>query len=597
MTPRGNSITAARSAFAAVVIAVLVGVSGCASLPDSSTPQAIGTVNTDPPGSDVAAPAPGREPDHLLRDFFKASTDPSNQHFAARQFLAPAVSERWDDAASVTIVDKVDVLSEARSADDATYTIRANKVGQLESGGLYVAVDGSFEATISLSQHDGEWRISELPAGVILDRAQFLNSYQRKSLYFLDPAGKMVVPDPRWVWGPQDQMASQLVDLLIEGPKGALAPAVRNELGGDVSVVGQITKADGRTAHVGLNLGGIRIDFAGLGFMEERAKQLFAAQVIWTLANAGISGPYVLLADGQLLDDRYPNGWTTADVASMNPFATSSAAVGLHALRDGSMVSVNEAGVIPVPGYFGSTRNMRSVALSQDGKLIAAVADTGLAAPEPTSALMVGTYGEDAAVVLEGGAITRPTWAPESSSIWAVVNGDKVIRVLRDPGTGRTSVADVDAGAVTALGATITELRLSRDGVRAALIVDGKVYLAIVTQMPNGEYALTNPHAVAIGLGSPAIALDWSTSDTIVVARAASEIPVVQVAVDGSRVDALPSRNLTTPVVAVDASTTTEFVADARAVFQLNNNDPAGDRYWREVPGLAGVKAIPIQPG
>nr|WP_232320493.1 MtrAB system accessory lipoprotein LpqB [Rhodococcus sp. WMMA185] len=592
-----NSVTGARSALAAAAIAVLLVVSGCASLPDASTPQAIGTVNTDPPGSSVVAPAPGRAPDLLLRDFFEAITDPSDQHLAARQFLTPTEAESWDDAGSVTVVDKIDVLPEERTADRATYTIRANKVGQLEPGGQYVAMDGSFQTEISLSRDDGEWRISELPDGVILDRAKFLNSYQRKSLYFLDPSETMVVPDPRWVWAPQDRMALQLVDLLIDGPKGALSSAVRNELGGDVSVVGQIMKADGRSVHVGLNLGGIRIDFAGLGAKDELAKQLFAAQVIWTLANAGISGPYVLLADGQPLDNRYPNGWTTADVASMNPFATSSAAVGLHALREGSMVSVAGGGVTPVPGYFGSTGNMRSLALSQDGRMVAAVADTGLDEPEPTSALMVGTYGEGAAMVLEGDAITRPTWAPGGSAIWAVVNGDKVIRVLRDPATGRTSVVDVDAGAIRALGSTITELRLSRDGVRAALIVDGKVYLAIVTQLPNGEYSLTNPHAVANGLGSPAVSLDWSTSDTIVVARSASEMPVVQVAVDGSRLDALPSRNLTTPVVAVDASTTTEFVADARAVFQLNNNDPAGDRYWREVPGLTGVKAIPIQPG
>ncbi|MFC9555129.1 MtrAB system accessory lipoprotein LpqB [Rhodococcus sp. NPDC056960] len=595
MTPR-RTVLVSRSVCGAIVLAALVAVGGCASLPDSSTPQAIGTINRDSPGSSVAAPAPGREPDLLLRDFFKASTDPTDRHLSARQFLTAGVSGSWDDAASATIVDKVDVLPETRSADKATYTIRANKVGQLEPGGLYVAEEGSFETKISLELLDGEWRISELPAGVILDRAQFLNTYQRKSLYFLDPAGTTVVPDPRWVSGPQDQMASQLISLLIDGPKAALAPAVRNELAG-VSVRGPITKADGRTAQVGVGLGGIRIDFTGVPPMDEQAKQLFAAQVIWTLANAEISGPYVLLADGEPFDERFPNGWTTADVASMNPFATSSATVGLHALREGSLVSVTETGVTPVPGYFGSARNMRSLALSQDGKLVAAVADTGRPAPEPASSLMVGAYEDGAASVLEGGAITRPTWAPDNSAIWAAVNGNTVIRVLREPGTGRTSVVNVDAGAVTALGTTITELRLSRDGVRAALIVDGKVYLAIVTQMPGGEYALTNPRAVAIGLGSPALSLDWSTSDTIVVARAASDIPVVQVAVDGSRMDALPSRNLTAPVVAVDASTTTEFVADSRAVFQLNNNDPAGDRYWREVPGLTGVKAIPILPG
>nr|WP_312033921.1 MULTISPECIES: MtrAB system accessory lipoprotein LpqB [unclassified Rhodococcus (in: high G+C Gram-positive bacteria)] len=593
---RPRTVPVSRSVCGAIVLAALVAVGGCASLPDSSTPQAIGTINRDSPGSSVAAPAPGREPDLLLRDFFKASTDPTDRHLSARQFLTAGVSGSWDDAASATIVDKVDVLPETRSTDKATYTIRANKVGQLEPGGLYVAEEGSFETKISLELLDGEWRISELPAGVILDRAQFLNTYQRKSLYFLDPAGTTVVPDPRWVSGPQDQMASQLISLLIDGPKAALAPAVRNELAG-VSVRGPITKADGRTAQVGVGLGGIRIDFTGVPPMDEQAKQLFAAQVIWTLANAEISGPYVLLADGEPFDERFPNGWTTADVASMNPFATSSATVGLHALREGSLVSVTETGVTPVPGYFGSARNMRSLALSQDGKLVAAVADTGRPAPEPASSLMVGAYEDGAASVLEGGAITRPTWAPDNSAIWAAVNGNTVIRVLREPGTGRTSVVNVDAGAVTALGTTITELRLSRDGVRAALIVDGKVYLAIVTQMPGGEYALTNPRAVAIGLGSPALSLDWSTSDTIVVARAASDIPVVQVAVDGSRMDALPSRNLTAPVVSVDASTTTEFVADSRAVFQLNNNDPAGDRYWREVPGLTGVKAIPILPG
>ena len=81
------------------------------------------------------------------------------------------------------------------------------------------------------------------------------------------------------------------------------------------------------------------------------------------------------------------------------------------------------------------------------------------------------------------------------------------------------------------------------------------------------------------------------------IARVATDTPVVQVTVDGSRMDALPSRNLTNPVLAVDASPETEYVADARAVFALNNADPVGDRYWREVTGLAGVKAVPILPG
>ncbi len=129
----------ARAVLCAVLGAVIVGATGCANLPDSSAPQAIGTIQRSMPTTSVEAPAPGREPDLLLRDFVKASTDPANRHLAARQFLTKETSARWDDAASATIVDKIDLILESRTADRAVYTIRANRVGQLEPGGLYQA--------------------------------------------------------------------------------------------------------------------------------------------------------------------------------------------------------------------------------------------------------------------------------------------------------------------------------------------------------------------------------------------------------------------------------------------------------------------------
>lgn len=570
---------------------------GCANLPDSSAPQALGTIERAPASTSVEAPAQGREPDLLLRDFVKASTDPANRHLAARQYLTKDMSARWDDAASATIVDKIDLITESRTANRAVYTIRANRVGQLEPGGLYQAQEGQYEAKFSWVKVDGEWRIDDLPNGVIMDRPQFLNSYQRKSLYFLDPSAQTVVPDPRWISASQDQMVTQLIGLLIDGPKPSLAGAVRNELGSGVSVLGPITKADGRASQVGVGLGGVQVDFQGLGRMSAQSRELLAAQVVWTLENAGISGPYVLLADGQPLDERYPNGWTIAEVGSFNPLATSSASVGMHALRGGGLVSVGDATATPVPGYFGASDNLRSVALSQDGTLAAAVAETRRPAPEPQTALVVGTYDGNVATALEAQTITRPTWALDGSTAWAVVNDSSVVRVVRETGTGKLTTMPVESGAITALGGPITELRLSRDGVRAALIVDGEVYVATVTRLPDGGYSLTNPRAIAHGLGGRAVSLDWSTADTVVVVREGSDVPVVQLAVDGSRMDPLPSRNLTSPVRAVDATLTTEYVADARAVFQLNNNDPAGDRYWREVPGLTGLQAIPVLPG
>lgn len=246
-----------------------------------------------------------------------------------------------------TIVDKVDVLAEERDDNTAKYVVRANIVGHLEEGGLYRADNGELEAKFTLVRDDGEWRIDELPPGVIMDKPRFLNSYQRRSLYFVTPDGSTVVPDPRWISGTPEQAAAQLIGLLIEGPKPSLAPAVHNELA-DATILGAITKADGRTGQVGVGLGGIRVDFGGLTSLTEPARELLAAQVIWTLANAEIAGPYVLLADGRPLDERYPNGWTTADVASMNPLATSGTPIGLHAVLGGGLVNVAETGVTPV---------------------------------------------------------------------------------------------------------------------------------------------------------------------------------------------------------------------------------------------------------
>ncbi|TXG92592.1 MtrAB system accessory protein LpqB [Rhodococcus rhodnii] len=581
-----------------MLVGLAVGLTGCASLPSSSAPQAVGTIDRQVPATSIEAPVPGRAPDLLLRDFLGASTDPANRHVAARQFLTDDMSESWDDEASTTIVDKVDVLPEARSSNEATYTIRANKVGQLREGGLYEAEEGSYDARIRLEQADGEWRIAALPPGVVMDRALFLGSYQQRSLYFLDPTGTALVPDPRWISGGDDQLAAQLVGLLVEGPKSALEPGVRTELGDGVTLAGPITKADGRTGAVGVGLGGVRINLQGLGGFDTESRTRLAAQLVWTLSNAEISGPYRLEADGAPLDDRQPDGWSTSDVASFDPLAGANPAIGLHALREGSLVKVDDGGLVPLPGVFGTSGGLRSAALSVDGDLVAGVEDTGRPAPEPGMSLLVGDYGTgESAKALDAGSITRPSWDLDGSSAWVAVNGTTVVRVVRERSTGNLSVVGVDTGAITALGSNISELRLSRDGVRAALIVDGDVYLATVVRGSGGGYSLTAPREIGAGLGSPALSLDWSDGETVVVSRAAPETPVVQIAVDGSRTDALPSRNLTSPVVAVDASPTTELVADARAVFQLNNNDPANDRFWREVPGLTGIRAIPVLPG
>ncbi|MEU4343014.1 MtrAB system accessory lipoprotein LpqB [Nocardia sp. NPDC023852] len=603
MSMRAGSARRQRlSTLVAVVVAILLPLTGCASLPESSAPQALGTIDREPTSEGPPPPIANRDPDLLLRDFLQATADPANRHLAARQYMTPAASTQWDDAASTVIVEKPDTLRESRSGDKATYRIRARKVGELATDGAYRASDDLVENKIELTKVDGEWRIDELPDGVVMDSTAFARSYRRYVLYFVDPAATTVVPDLRWISVAKVQLTQKLLSLLIEGTQPALAPVLRNELAGPVALRGPITKANGDPDGVGIGLGGVKIDFAGASALNPRDRELLAAQVILTLSGADILGPYVLLADGKPLDDRFAaNGWTVADVQQLNPATSARNQVGLHALRGGGLVQFQDnGGITPTPGYFGAVNNLRSAALSQDGQLVAAVAETGRS--EQPRALMVGTYGGNAFPVATGSTITRPSWTSDGSAAWAVVDGERVIRAINDRATSTVSVQEVDTSALATVSSglaprsPITDLQIARTGVRAALIADGKVYVAVVERRPDGHYALTAPLPVAITLSTRAVSLSWLTMDTIIIAREGNVDPVNTVSVDGSQPMPQTSRNLTPPVREVSASPEHQYVADSRAVLELTSNPDGGEPYWREVPGL-GANAVPVLPG
>ncbi|MBF6174614.1 MtrAB system accessory protein LpqB [Nocardia blacklockiae] len=589
-----------------LALAGLLALTGCANLPDNSAPQALGTIDRGTTTPGPPPPSAGRDPDLLLRDFLQATADPSNRHQTARQYLTPAAAASWDDTARTVIVEKPDTLRESRSGDTATYQIRAHKIGELEADGSYRVADNTLEDHIEMTKVGNEWRIDELPPGVVMDSTAFAKTYRRYPVNFSNVAGTAMVPDLRWVAVQKDQLTQRMLTLLAEGPQPALAPAVRNILSGPVAVRGSITKPNGDTDGVGVGLGGVQIDFAAGSTLDQRSKELLAAQVVLTLADAGILGPYFLLGDGKPLDERYATtGWTVPDVSSMSPTANAHNRIGLHAVRDGALMKVTDSGIAPVPGYFGAARNLQSVGLTPDGQLVAAVADSGRPAPEPARTLVIGSNDGTALAVAEGNTFTRPSWTADGGSAWSVVDGDRVVRAVHDRTTGNVSVQDVDTSALFSSSATtaepmlrtpITELRMSRTGARAAIVAGGRAYVVVVVPQPDGKYALASPLPIALSLSTAVVSLDWLSGDTLMLAREGNVDPVKTVLIDGSQSDAVTSQNLTPPVRTLSASIDTQYIADSRAVMQLQSAEPGGERFWREVPGL-GSNATPVLPG
>jgi hypothetical protein len=207
-------------------LAVLL-LAGCASVPSSSAPQAIGTVDRPAP-TNLPKPTPGMDPDVLLREFLKATADPANRHLAARQFLTQSASNSWDDAGSALLIDHV-VFVETRAAERVSATMRADILGSLSDVGVFETAEGVLPdpGPIELVKTSGGWRIDRLPNGVFLDWQQFQATYKRNTLYFADPTGKTVVPDPRYVAvADHDQLATELVSKLLAGPRPEMARTV-----------------------------------------------------------------------------------------------------------------------------------------------------------------------------------------------------------------------------------------------------------------------------------------------------------------------------------------------------------------------------------
>src|SRR5262249_11843430 len=149
---------------------------------------------------------------------------------------------------------------------------------------------------------------------------------------------------------------------------------------------------------------------------------LVAAQIIWTLARADITGPYVINADGAPLDDRFANGWEATDVASTDPGADDGAAAGLHGLIGGSLVSVDGETAPRVPGSFGQMPDQRAAVFSRTGRDIASVVALRAGQPDSAASLWIGPNGGVAVEATDGRMITRPSWTLDNA-VWVVIDG------------------------------------------------------------------------------------------------------------------------------------------------------------------------------
>lgn len=476
-----------RAAF--VVIAALV-LSACAGLPVSG-PVNPGLAAGEDAGSPEFLfrpdePQPGATPEQIVEGFIRAGSGPgpAANWEVARMFLAPSIRESWKPEASVTIDVPDD--REPVSPSEGAVELSLVTVATVDSTGAYLPDAGVMQLSFRLAQQDdGEWRITEAPDGVVIDRDVFANVFHRYSLIYFDPTYRFLVPDVRWF--PTANAATRVTDALVNGsPSSWLADSVGNAFPDSVSLARPSVPLESGVAQVTLTADALLLEATTLDRMQ--------TQLAASLATAKVSGAQMLVASTPLAAEAVP---TRSTRVTGPPLVQTEDGFGSLAGDE----------LTPVPGLSDAMELVAptSIQVSPDRDFAAVRLVDGGVARVPADGPV--------AIVDTRGALIDPTADP-FGYIWSAPRDQPSAISASSVGGQQFAVADAWPGA-----SEIVAMAVSRDGSRvAALLVTGGRSEVWIAGIVRGTEAVPVRLGEAVPLGplaGPGSGLAWLDDTTI----------------------------------------------------------------------------------
>lgn len=604
-----------RAKVAAMAATVALLACGCAMVPASGNvhTQAIPQVGTgqDNPQLIPVGPVPGGNQVAIVTGFLAASASFANDPAVALQFLTPAERAAWHPDGAVTVVGNLQKSPttsfpkrQGSLPSDQETTVQVTGVQQatLTGSGQYLTSASADSPRIvyefRLIKIDNQWRIDHLcevgstprtcspTSQLLLTTDELERTYQQRNLYFLDPMGQTLVPDPVFV--PQNDtnsdLATELVKGLFKDPQGWLSGAAQTAFPPGTSPLGQV-KINGPVATVNLGMP------AAAARSVDRAQ--LAAQLVWTLTSSSygpsaiesvelqINGRTVPLNRSQYQLPKMYQKWLSQPPTAGPYFVSQNGPVRMvaSAARPGS------AAPLPTGTVLGQAGTAAAPALSMVAVAPSQTELAGISADGQT--VFTGELRSDAVLTPKrpGGTCTSLSW-DRNGDLW-VAAGSSVWMLT--PGTGSTVQVDLGLPA----GEEVTDIRIAPDGVRAAMIVkkhDGSAQLLIaaITHADNGATASLG-QTVAIGAGVPdPAALTWYDADHIVVLeRPAAGAQLAVIPLNGGQPTPIPTLTGTVSVTADGAG-----LAVGLANGQLDVS-PGLNGLWTQVAAAGSDPAYP----
>jgi Lipoprotein LpqB beta-propeller domain/Sporulation and spore germination len=469
----------------AFVVALLALLAGCISEPSGgpvisySMTQGPGGQSQPLPQIIAQPPAAGWTPEQIVTGFLAASASFAGGQRIAREYLTTKENRDWTPNWSALVYSRGPNVHQAAftgtgSGRLATVTVGGSEQAFLSGTGGYVAPSASATGgapggppTFRLQKVGNQWRISKAPPYLVLTSYSFQYDYQLRNLYFFDPTGSDLVPDPVYV--PLQATTASLMDGLVYdliNPPGDWLSrgATTSFFPKKTTTIGDVTLNGGTAA---VNLGGAITKDAN----DTLLMQQVSAQLLYTLVGSGGSGPTVQSVELSVNGKPWPppgsdlnpvqqlhqSKYTPANGASSQFYYVDGA---------GDLLSGASSASKPVKvAHIGT--GFTQIAVSPDKQYVAALQKNG--------SLFTGRVGGPL-VRRAGDGYTSLSWDP-ADDLWTTT-GDQIVMISGAASPSQQAGKPVAVSVVNSDGTTqnvgpFTALRVAPDGVRVAIIVGG----------------------------------------------------------------------------------------------------------------------------
>jgi hypothetical protein len=345
----------------------VLALAGCMGIPTSGTVEP-GEVVLEEPGAAIPIPSGPSEDasaEEIVNGFLAAAGAGVYDDYAtALEFLTSTAANGWNPRAGITIYDEEPIVRVLEGQEVAALSV--GTVATVDDAGRYTesSTDAPVKLDLTLNQDGaGQWRISDLPDGVLMSWTDFESSHRAVGVYFAALDGETLVPEVRWFF--ESKRVDGAVQALVAGPSEWLRDGVRTGVAAGVRSPAGVTIDDDDVLSVTLTS-----DIAGT--LDPQDRSLLQAQLEATIAATRAvvsdikvtvndelseavegpepvidpppgSGPYVLVTGGDgvdaLAEIRGGEVQVLADAAPLAGLTASSPAISL----DGSIRVVLDA--------------------------------------------------------------------------------------------------------------------------------------------------------------------------------------------------------------------------------------------------------------